>query len=71
MSWAKAKKAENKSALLRSRIELAQSEARAFLEDKAAEIRKECGNVPYEAILINLRRGLCDCVAALHNMDQA
>jgi hypothetical protein len=64
MAWVKEKKQMDKRALLKSRIELAQAEARAFIEDKAAEIRKECPNIPFEAVVMNLRRGLCDCVAA-------
>jgi hypothetical protein len=70
MSWARTKAKENKAALLRSRIELAQTEARAYIEDKAAEIRKECPNVPFESIVVQLRRSMCDCTAALYLMDQ-
>jgi len=64
MAWVKEKKQADKRALLKSRIELAQSEARAYIEDKAAEIKKECPNVPFDAIVLQLRKGFCDCVAA-------
>jgi len=40
MAWVKEKKQADKRALLKSRIELAQSEARAYIEDKAAEIKQ-------------------------------
>jgi hypothetical protein len=71
MAWVKEKKQTDKRALLKSRIEMAQAESRAFLEDRAAEIAKQCPGVPYLAVLQNIRRGLCDCVAAITVMDHA
>jgi hypothetical protein len=61
-------KQEKRNAILTSRIELARSEARTFIEDLAAKVKQECPSIPLGAIVLSLRRGLCDCAAALENM---
>jgi hypothetical protein len=62
-------RAEKRSAILQSRIELARSEARNFIEDLAVRIKRDdAPSLPLDAIILSLRRGLCDCAAALENM---
>jgi hypothetical protein len=62
-------KEDKRKILLRARIEQAQAESRAYIEDKAAQIKKECENIPFDSIVLQLRRGLCDCVAARTLID--
>jgi hypothetical protein len=60
---------EKAQALLKGRINIAREECRAFIEKKAAELKRESDSVPFDAITQMLRRGLCDCQAALHLID--
>jgi len=60
-----------RAVILKSRIELARAEARNFIEDLAVQIKREdAPNQPLGTIILSLRRGLCDCAAALENLKE-
>jgi hypothetical protein len=54
---------------LTERIEELHAEIAALVDQRAAEIKRECGNQPLEVIKDQIKRGSCPCVVAKRLTD--